>query len=511
MEQDTDSLALNREGQTLNWTGRVSLTWRILAINIIAVLLLAGSLFYIDSFRERLIEERIVQARSGVDILAAALRHVPPDKKLVLLKDVAGTSDVRFRLFGNDTQLKYDSWNASKKSFDLNDLDVEPWQRRAARWLDDVIDMLVDAQVFNSYTGRETPTKAGEVLALASDRTHVITVARNIVSIAPELLVMDWNARDIRRLVRAERSRLGMIIAVAILLSILLSLFLARTIALPLRKLARAAVRVRLGRAREVVVPRLPSRSDEIGQLARAFSDMNKALQARIDATEHFAADVAHEIKNPLASLASAAQSLSSVKKPEQREQLTAIILDDVRRLDRLISDISDLSRIDSQLARTTFERVDIGSLIESLIDFRVARDPAMKARFAFARPKTGSATMRGDAARLGRVIDNLIDNALSFSPDGSLVSISAAHANNRIKISVEDDGPGIPETARPYIFERFHSDRPEGESFGKHSGLGLSIAKAIIEAHDGTICAEHRAKGRKGARFVVSLPASTA
>ncbi len=508
MVQDIDSLEARPVNKASRWAGPLSLTWRILAINIIAILLLAGSFFYIDSFRERLIEERLEQARTNVDIVTAALGNLPPEGQATFLTSVAKQTGVRFRLFKNGAPT-FDSWQTSRSGFALNDLNGEPWQRKAARVLDDVIDFLVGAQVVNQYTGRENPTTPGERLALAPDRTHVITVCRALARPALTTLVMDWNARDIRRLVRAERSRLGLIIGIAIALSIALSLFLARTIALPLRRLSRAAVRVRLGRAREVIVPRLPLRNDEIGQLARAFSDMNKALQARIDATESFAADVAHEIKNPLASLSSAAQSLSSVKAPEHREQLTAIILDDVKRLDRLISDVSDLSRIDAELARTTFEKIDIGSLIESLIETRVTRDPTIKERLAFARPKSGSAMLRGDVARLGRVIDNLIDNALSFSPTGSIVSISATRAENRILVSIEDEGPGITESAKLHIFDRFHSDRPEAENFGKHSGLGLSIAKAIVDAHDGTIHAENRAEGKSGARFVVSLPAA--
>jgi two-component system sensor histidine kinase ChvG len=346
-------------------------------------------------------------------------------------------------------------------------------------------------------------------LTLAPDRTHIITSSRLISTHSGETLVMDRNARDIRRIVRAERGRLGLIIGFAILLSVLMSLFLARTIARPLRLLAQAARSVRLGRAREVIVPRLPSRSDEIGQLARAFSDMNAALQARIDATGNFAADVSHELKNPLASLASAAQSLSAVKDAALQAQLIAIITDDVQRLDRLITDISDLSRIDGQLARATFERIDIGQLVETLVAARSVRNPETAQRIAFARPKTGSAMVKGDPTRLSRALENLIDNAFSFSPPGGIVRIGASRARSRVILSVEDEGPGVPANARTAIFERFHSDRPSEESFGKHSGLGLSIVKAIVEAHEGDVKVESRGRGVSGARFVVTLQAT--
>jgi two-component system, OmpR family, sensor histidine kinase ChvG len=510
-ERDIDSPVSENYEEPLKWTGRLSLTWRVLAINVFAILLLAGSLFYIDSFRARLIDERMAQAHTEIDISAAAIEQTPSAQRSAILDGIAQRADARFRLVTPDGVVTYDSWQHAKSGFELNDPRTETWQRKVARLIDDLIDMIVGAQVFERYTGQELPRKALERLSLAADRTHVITVSRDISRADPTMIIMDRNARDIRRLVRAERSRLGLILAATIFLSVLLSLFLARTIALPLRRLARAAALVRLGRAREVVVPRLPSRKDEIGQLARALSDMNQALQARIDATEAFAADVAHEIKNPLASLASAAQSLRLVKDKKQQEQLIDIVSDDVRRLDRLISDISDLSRIDAQIARTTFETVDVGALIEHLIETRVTRDPALKSRFAFARPKTGSALMRAEPTRLGRVFDNLIDNALSFSPPQSVVRITAAKAHKRIIVSVEDQGPGIPDSAQSRIFERFHSDRPFEETFGKHSGLGLSIAKAIVVAHDGTIHAEKRARDQKGARFVISLPAISA
>jgi two-component system, OmpR family, sensor histidine kinase ChvG len=180
-----------------------------------------------------------------------------------------------------------------------------------------------------------------------------------------------------------------------------------------------------------------------------------------------------------------------------------------VQRLDRLITDISDLSRIDGQLARATFERIDIGQLVETLVAARSVRNPETAQRIAFARPKTGSAMVKGDPTRLSRALENLIDNAFSFSPPGGIVRIGASRARSRVILSVEDEGPGVPANARTAIFERFHSDRPIEESFGKHSGLGLSIVKAIVEAHEGDVKVESRGRGVSGARFVVTLQAT--
>jgi two-component system sensor histidine kinase ChvG len=323
------------------------------------------------------------------------------------------------------------------------------------------------------------------------------------------VLLLTSNQRDVVRTVRAERFWLGIVLLGTTALSIFLSLFLARTIARPLRRLAIAAHRVRLGRSREVQVPRLPARRDEIGTLARALSDMSQALRQRIDATEAFAADVAHEIKNPLASLRSAVDSLELVGDPALRARLVAIIRDDVGRLDRLITDISEASRMDAQLSRARFETIDVGTMIELLVASRDERGVADDVRLAFARPYRGSALIFGDGHRLARAIENLVDNAISFSPPGGLVQVAATRDRDEIVIRVEDDGPGVPEHAREAIFNRFHSIRPEGEEFGRHSGLGLAIAKAIVEGHGGKIYVSERDGNVQGARFTIRLPAA--
>ena len=290
-------------------------------------------------------------------------------------------------------------------------------------------------------------------------------------------------------------------------IGILLSTFLARTIVRPLRHLSRAAVKVRLGRAQEVTVPRLPSRRDEIGMLARALSDMSIALRQRIDATEAFAADVAHEIKNPLASLRSALDGAERIDDPKLRKQLMDVAKADVQRMDRLISDISDASRVDSQLAKAKFEPIDLGDMIEQLLQAREDRGSDKDVTIAFARPRRSIATVMGEDVRLERMLTNLIDNAVSFSPPGSVVEISATLADAEVIIRISDEGPGVPAQEREAIFRRFHSERPASENFGKHSGLGLAIARTIIEGHHGRIMVRDRVDGKDGACFEIALP----
>jgi two-component system sensor histidine kinase ChvG len=214
-------------------------------------------------------------------------------------------------------------------------------------------------------------------------------------------------------------------------------------------------------------------------------------------------------MKNPLASLRSAIDSLELVKQPELREKLLSVIRDDVRRLDRLITDVSEASRMDAELSRARFESVDLGQMIEQLVEAREARGLPNGVRLAFGRPHRGSAVLFGDGSRLARAIENLIDNAISFSPPGGLVQVTAMRDGQQVVVRVEDDGPGVAPGERQAIFNRFHSIRPEGEAFGRHSGLGLAIAKAIVEGHTGNISVTDRDDNNQGARFTIRLPAA--
>jgi two-component system, OmpR family, sensor histidine kinase ChvG len=500
----------------LSWSRRFSLRQRILAVNIFAIIILAGSLFYLDSFRGRLTQARADQAQAEAVMISHMLALLPPASRQPAMIQLGQDSRTRLRLYDSSGAKLADSWQGAPPTYEMRDPDTEPWYRGIARALDNGFDAIVGARrppVFEE-PGRDRLESWAEARTALVRRAATTEVRRApegtpyISSAAPvggegKVLLLTVNARDIRRVVRSERLTLILILAGTIILSILLSRFLARTIAYPLRRLAIAAHRVRLGRAREVDVPLLPARRDEIGLLARALHDMSQSLRQRIDATEAFAADVTHELKNPLASLRSAVDTLEKVEDPSLRQQMIDLLRDDVARLDRLVVDIAEASRLDAELSRARFEPVDVGKLIESMIAMWEGRSAA---QIAFARPRAGTAMVMGEESRLARLLDNLVDNAISFSPPGGVVEIRAAGTGGEVMISVEDQGPGIPSDQRDAIFNRFHSIRPE-EDFGRHSGLGLAIARAIAEGHGGRIEVEDRPAGRSGARFVVHLP----
>ncbi|WP_226017486.1 ATP-binding protein [Novosphingobium sp. FKTRR1] len=530
------------------WRTRgVSLTTRILTVNGIALALLAGSFFYLDSYRTQLIGERFKLARAEAEIAADALDGVPRSRVRTLLARIGTEQRLRLTLYDARGALLEDSFLLAPPPFAFIDPAREPWYQKAARGLDRGVDLVVGAPAIERY--REPPqpgagnwpeiararsaARTEVYLRYAPDRTPVITAATPVGHKGAMLLAMR-NALDVTQEVRDARQTLVIIIGLAFVLSIQLSLFLARTIVQPLRALVRAAVRVRLGRDREVVVPRLPERGDEIGLLARAFSDMTAALRQRIDGVESFAADVAHELKNPLASLASAIESLDKVEDAGLREQLNGIARHDVQRIDRLITEIADASRIDAELSRATFAPLDLAHLAAQAVASRGVlpamlvedsrrgsrhrdlRSDARHDRRFDQRPKPGPIRFRrgdgptvvhGDALRLERVLDNLLDNAVSFSPPGGAVDVAVHGEGGRVWLTVSDEGPGIPPNQRERVFERFHSVRPADEAFGDHSGLGLAIARTIAEAHDGSLTIADRADGAHGACLILELP----
>ena len=504
----------------LYWTRRTSLTARILAVNIIALGLMAGSLFYLDSYRKQLVGERFKLARAEAEIAAAGLAAAAPRDRAAILAQIGTDQRLRLRLYQPDGRLLLDSFRLTGPSFVLNDPTDDPWYQNAARQLDRSMNWTLGTQPIPDY--REPVLDAATnwpeladatrghgtivVERAAPDESPVISAATPVGNTG-ELLLTTRNAPDITQSVRDARQTLAIVLAVTLLISIQLSLFLARTIVQPLRALVRAAVRVRLGRDRAVEVPRLPDRRDEIGLLARALSDMTGALRSRIDAVEMFAADVAHEIKNPLASLRSALESLEKVKDAELRGELTKIAAHDVQRIDRLVTEIAEASRIDAELSRTQFDEVDLMTLAEALVRARAERGDAGPCEVRVEPQDAGPWVVPGDPARLERVLVNLLDNACSFSPLGGSVVMAITRFPEHVELTVTDDGPGIPGEAREKIFDRFHSLRPESEQFGNHSGLGLAIARTIAEAHDGTLIATDRPDGRPGACLVLELP----
>ena len=465
----------------------------------------------------RLIEERRAQAEGEAQIAAAAINAAPRRAREALIETLGKRSGDRLRLYDDTGAQLLDSWATGPRTYGFDSRANEPWDTEGARYIDRVAERIVGANVPDPFVDAGQRAKDWPELAsvmggatvasrvwLAPDRTLIITAATAVNSERTRFVLSVGNARDVTKLVRAERFRLAMIMLGTLFLSIALSLFLAQTIVRPLRRLALAAVRVRLGRERDVVVPRLPDRNDEIGMLARAVSDMTQALRERIDATEAFAADVAHELKNPLASMASAVESLGRTSNPEITAQLHAILTEDIRRLDRSVTDIAELSRLDGELSRTRFEAIDIAAMLATIVAARELRRSPGASAVTFERPPARLLTM-GDEPRLVRALENLIDNAISFSPLGAPVVISAGRNGDRIHVYVDDNGPGIPPDRREAIFRRFHSERPD-DDFARHSGLGLAIAKTIIEAMGGTIAVEDGAFDT-GARFAIRLP----
>jgi two-component system sensor histidine kinase ChvG len=330
-------------------------------------------------------------------------------------------------------------------------------------------------------------------------------------------LMLSTQGADIDDLVEAERLAILKVFLIAAAVMVVLSILLAGTIAEPVRRLADAAERVRHRIRSRVEIPDFTTRRDEIGHLSGTLREMTNALYSRIEAIESFAADVAHELKNPLTSLRSAVETLPLAKSDESRARLLNIIHHDVRRLDRLISDISDASRLDAELQRQEATLVDFAKLLNTLVAGanEVKRDDCVKVTLRFEGGGMHGFQVPGHDSRLGQIIDNLIENARSFSPAGGTVRVSCRRLRHHIEILVDDDGPGVRTEVHEKIFERFYTDRPQ-QNFGQNSGLGLSISKQIVEAHDGAIWVENRAGppgpdgelGVLGARFIVRLPA---
>lgn len=498
-----------------------SLTTRILLLNIIPIALLAGSVFYLDSYRRQLTGERFRLAQVEAQIIAEALAGANRERQEALLIQIGKEQQLRIRVYDPEGTLVQDSFSLGEPAFTLDDPSDDSWTERWGRTLDSGMDSMLGAPPVPPYVEPETDDaedwpELAEArrqgitqlrLRYAPDRTPVITAAAP-VGLDGATLLLSRNPRDIVQAVRDARGLIATLIGVAFMASILLSLFLARTIVGPLRRLAGAAVRVRQGRDRGVVVPRMNERGDEIGVLARATSDMTEALRQRIDAVETFAADVAHEIKNPLASLRSAIESLTTVDDPDLRRQLNEIAAHDVRRIDRLVTEISDASRIEAEMSRTRFDVIDLGNMAENLIAARDQRGEN-DGRQVIIRASGPPLYIYGVPLRLERVLGNLLDNAVSFSPPDGTIDIAIKSEDDIVVLSVCDEGPGIAADAREKVFTRFHSVRPESEQFGNHSGLGLAIARTIAEAHDGTLTVDNRMDGQSGACLTLTLPSA--
>lgn len=347
----------------------------------------------------------------------------------------------------------------------------------------------------------------------AGSGARIVSVTVPIQPIQAVIGTVTYESYDFEALIAAERSTLAPYVAIAAIVMALGAVVLIVLIAAPIRQLAAAADEVRLAGGRRVDLPDFKSRKDEIGELGRAFTAMTNALYDRLDAIESFAADVSHEIKNPLTSIRSAAEILPMARDEARRDKLIAVIQHDVRRLDRLVTDISNASRLDAELAREDLARIDMKRLLGDITEMQIGGAETGRSKIRFSAE--GDLAVRGHEGPLSRVFINLVENAVTFSPPDGEVRVSARRTSGPhalVTVTVEDDGPGIPPENLEAVFDRFYTERPAGAAFGGHSGLGLAIARQIVTAHGGAIRAENRTGedgAVRGARFTVTLPAA--
>jgi two-component system sensor histidine kinase ChvG len=524
-----------------------ALTWRIIAFNALALIVLTGGVILVQSSGRGLVEERLTGIQEQAAIVAGTLAEYATDTDThtmhvreaeLLLRQLIAPTRLRGRLYLPSGRLASDTRYLLPRNIvqtqELAPLDRWSQLKQSGhRVYEGIMGVRPFAQLQPYYEAGDDGRVYHEVDTALSgsmmsaervdDRNRLIlSVAvpiqqkpfRNIYGV----LLLSTEGGDIDDILRQERATLIEVFAVAFMVMLLSSLYLSGTIAEPVQRLAAAADRVRFGRGARRDIPNFPERDDEIGDLADSLKAMTADLYDRIDAIESFAADVAHELKNPLTSLASAVEMFSRTRDEEGRARLLAIIRGDIKRIDRLITDISDASRLDAELSRESPEPVELSRLLSTIIDIYRMTDNPRGVEFVLDDLLPAGAIVRGRDERLGQVFRNLIDNAISFSPQGGKVIVSAAHQGNIARVAVEDEGPGIPPDNLESIFQRFYTERPT-ESFGRNSGLGLSIARQIITGAGGRIWAENRmatdmegggAQGG-GARLIVELPLAQA
>ncbi len=567
--------AVHRALQFFTAQGSSSLTRRIVVLNVAGLLALSIGISYLSQFRAGLIDARVQSLLVQSQIIAGAIAAsatgdtdssitidpgtllslqpgqsygpsedalygidfpINPERVAPILRRLISPTKTRARIYDRDGVLLVDSRNLFGRG-DVLRYDLPPptaekpgvFERAylgVRRWLgrgDLPLYREIGAENGKGYSEVGQALNGGDSsMVRINDRGDVI------VSVAVPVqrfravrgaLMLSTQGADIDDMVEAERLAILKVFLIAAAVMVILSILLAGTIAEPVRRLADAAESVRRRIRTRVEIPDFTRRRDEIGHLSGTLRDMTGALYSRIEAIESFAADVAHELKNPLTSLRSAVETLPLAKSDTSRERLLDIIQHDVKRLDRLISDISDASRLDAELQRQELAPVDLSKLLATLVSVanEVKRDDGVRVmlRFEGSGGDTRTLVVPGYDSRLGQVVDNLIENARSFSPPDSIVRVTCRRFRNQVDITVDDDGPGVRPDMQQKIFERFYTDRPD-QSFGQNSGLGLSISKQIVDAHGGSIWVENRLgpKGADGepavlgARFVVRLPA---
>jgi len=526
----------------------------ILLVNLLPVALIFAALFYLDQYQQGLLSAEVAALREQARIYAGALTQTavqdnagqsvinPGLAQPLLYQLTEPTPNAQALIYGPDGEIIANSrvHPGAGGAIVTEPLSAPPPPGFFPRLVGFVYDHLSgsvvsdedDSGLVGSGAGEDPDTlgwqpDAREALQLTSATPGedappfvrrdasgqlLITVAEPIQHAQQNVgtVLLTREADEVDSAVLAVRISILGLFALALALTVLVSFYLARTLASPIQRLANAAALMREGRARAQALPEnITGRNDEIGTLARALDDSSKALWARMDAIEQFAADVSHEIKNPLSSIRSAIETLTRVEDPTRASRLLAIITQDVARLDRLITDISDSSRLDSELSRAAPQIVDMARILATLAEIHDATRKDNGPHMVLDAPSVGL-FVRGSENRLVQVLRNLIGNAISFSPPEANIYLRGRETGGIIELAVEDEGPGIPDGKLDDIFDRFYSERPQSEQFGSHSGLGLSISRQIVEAHQGRISAENRRDDDGaiiGARFVIRLP----
>lgn len=551
-----------------------SLTRRIIVYNIIGLVTMVGGILVLNQYRAGLIEVRVQNLLTQGKIIAEAIAAsssidtdqvvIDPEQLLEMQSDhdAIGTVDsldslnfpinperaapillrliaptgTRARIYDRDGVKLLDSKSLDTRGQVVREELAPPgeekvgWFTRLKRWfkrklLRGNVPLYLDIGQANGRAYEEVRAAlAGseKEMARLNERSElIVSVAVPIQRMRAVLgvLLLSTKGDDIDKIVADETLGILRVTLIALAVMLALSLWLSNQIGAPMRKLAAAARRVRQSVKAREEIPDFTWRTDEIGELSGALREMTRSLYSRIEAIESFAADVAHELKNPLTSLKSAVETLPLAKKEEQRERLTAIILHDVKRLDRLISDISESSRLDAEMAREETHPIDLalllGHLVPAFNDIHRDNMPNVVLKQEAVAGCPDAFLINGHDTRMGQVINNLVDNAVSFSPPGGEVRVYLRRRDEEIEIVIEDDGPGIPPANLRKIFKRFYTDRPPEQGFGNNSGLGLNISEQIVHGHKGRIWAENHVEWEKGAevikgaRFFIRLPAA--
>jgi len=507
------------------WSRGSRLGRLIVGLNLLGLAVLISGALVLNEIRRGLVEARIdslsLQGELIGQIMAEAATvgepapYLQADRAAGILQFLHVPRSQRVRLYDVRGRLLADSYVVD----DRVEFEVLPPARRpgemrpAVRLRDQDADPEMVARARKALADEWRTAIQGTVVKgtrIAENGNRVVSVSLPIQRVRAVLGVLTLEAGDVDEIIAAERRALIPFALIAIAVTLLSSFLLYALVARPMLRLAEAADRVRLSRARAISLPDLARRRDEIGDLSRSLEEMTDTLSQRMDAIERFAADVAHEIRNPLTSIRSAVETLELVPDGPGRPRLLAILKQDVGRLDRLIGDISNASRLDAELSRESFRKMDLTRLLTDILAIYDAAAKPGEARVSLTAPEDEPMMVKGQEGPLGQVFRNLIDNARSFSPVDGQVRVTLSRDRGQVLVTVEDDGPGIPPDNLETIFERFYTSRPKGAAFGGNSGLGLSIARQIIQAHGGVIQACNRRDGQgtvQGARFEVSLP----